>query len=481
MKLSELIAGMDATLVGGDAEILGIAIDSRRALPGDLFFALKGSQHNGEEFVADAIARGAAAVVSSVARQVPTAICADPRDLLWRAAQRFYSDPTADMLCIGITGTNGKTSAAYILESILNAAGYRPAVMGTLGFRFDQQEIETGLTTPEANDILRLIAKAKADGANALAMEVSSHALDQKRAHGIRFDAAGFLNLTQDHLDYHGTMESYAESKLALFTDLASDSFVSAICVDDEWGRWMAARARGRLITCGLSGDIRAEEIEATTQGIRFVVAHGTERLPVEMRLTAPFHVQNALVAVAISIGVGIERDAIVEGLRSAPAAPGRFEVVRSADGATAIVDYAHTPDALERALMAARRLTDGRLIVVFGCGGDRDATKRPIMGEIAARLADRAIVTSDNPRTEDPRKILDDIDSGISSELKERRLIEADRRRAIEIAVEMARPGDLILLAGKGHETYQIIGTEKLPFDDKAIVSDCFARSARL
>ena len=497
-QLSELLQGIGVRwTLHGDASVHGIQVDSRKVRPGDLFVALVGTHQDGHHFLQDALARGAVALLVSKTEAIPPHASAwawveDTRDALWRIAQRFYDDPSRQLVVVGITGTNGKTTTTHLMRAIFEAAGLPCALIGTLGATLPpsptlhdtSDQIPTGLTTPEVFEIQSILRHALARGARAATMEVSSHALDQRRADGIRFDAAIFTNLTQDHLDYHPTMEAYAKTKLRLFTELARQSgkpFRAVINLDAEWGAWFAERAEGDLWTYGVhpQARVRAEHVRVTKQGIQFIVhvsGGGTSTLsthfPVQLRLTAPYNLQNALGAIAAALRLGLPLEAIQQGLQQVERVPGRFERVPIDAPFEVIVDYAHTPDALARVLHAARELQPSRLTVLFGCGGDRDPTKRPKMGAIAAELADRVILTSDNPRTEAPEQILQQILEGIPAESRHKvAAVELDRRIAIALALQEAIPGEIILLAGKGHEEYQIIGTTRIPFSDRQTV----------
>ncbi|MDM7461214.1 MAG: UDP-N-acetylmuramoyl-L-alanyl-D-glutamate--2,6-diaminopimelate ligase, partial [bacterium] len=428
-------------------------------------------------------------------RSSPTLyIVPDTRDALWRIAQRFYGDPSRPMLTIGVTGTNGKTTTTHLLQKILVAWGKPTLIVGTLGAWIEYPDgarqtlaQEGEFTTPEVYQLQALLTTARESGAEAVVMEVSSHALDQRRADGVHFDAGVFTNLTQDHLDYHGTMDAYAAAKLRLFTDLAEQSakpFKAVINIDDEWGRRFAARAKGPVYTYGQSesAQVQAVDVEYGLDGLRFAVRsaliasegragdEGTLALP----LIAPYNLNNALAAVATALALGVPLEVVRRGLARLEQVPGRFQRAPIDAEYEVIVDFAHTPDALQRVLDAARMLHPTRLTVLFGCGGDRDATKRPVMGRIAAERADRVILTSDNPRTEDPQAILEQILAGVPDALRHKvALVEVDRRRAIEYALHTAQRGELLLLAGKGHEPYQIIGTQKLPFSDIEAVKE--------
>ncbi len=516
-RLSELLqeAGVAHRLYG-DSWIRAIQVDSRQVQAGDLFVALKGTRHDGHQFLQQAIERGAAALLVSNASAIPPNAPAwaqvdDTRDALWRIARQFYGDASRQLRVVGVTGTNGKTTTTHLMRAIFEAAGLPCALIGTLGAALPhlledapspvpspqkgKRGIENplshavgegaggegpALTTPEPFVLQALLCRALERGARAVAMEVSSHALDQRRADGIRFDAGIFTNLTPEHLDYHPTMEAYAAAKLRLFTELARQSgkpFRAVINLDAEWGGWFAERAEGELWTYGTQPNarVRATEVQIHTDGIQFIVqadAGKPLRFPARIRLSAPYNLQNALGAIAAALSLELPIEAIQVGLLRVERVPGRFERVPIDAPFTVIVDYAHTPDALRRLLEAARALEPTRLTILFGCGGDRDPTKRPVMGAIATELADRVILTSDNPRTEPPERILEQIVAGIPPERREKVVaIEPDRRTAIAIALEQAIAGELILLTGKGHENYQIIGTTKFPFSDRETV----------
>ena len=496
MRLSELLQGLPIQEAHGDAEVRGVCVDSRRVQPGDLFVALVGRRQDGHRFVSDALQRGAAAVLlqrdaDTLPPNTPYARVPDTREALWRVAQRLYGDPTQHMLTIGVTGTNGKTTTTHMLQKILVAWGKPTVLIGTLGAWIEypdgQRETLAGegeFTTPEVYQVQSLLQRARVLGAQAAVMEVSSHALDQRRADGVRFDVGVFTNLTQDHLDYHGTMDAYAAAKLRLFTDLAEQGgkpYRAVINIDDEWGRQFAAKAKGTVYTYGEceSALVRAVRVEYGHDALRFWVRtelarQATDEYLLHTPLIAPYNLYNALAATTAGLALGIPLAVIQQGLTSLSRVPGRFERAPIDADFTVIVDFAHTPDALARVLQAGRLLNPTRLTVLFGCGGDRDATKRPTMGRIAAELADRVILTSDNPRTEDPNRILQQILAGVPEELRHKvALVEPDRRRAIEYTLHTAQAGELILLAGKGHEPYQIIGTEKHPFSDMEVAKE--------
>jgi UDP-N-acetylmuramoyl-L-alanyl-D-glutamate--2,6-diaminopimelate ligase len=453
--------------------VTGVTADSRSVTPGMVYVAVRGSQADGHRFIADAVARGAAAVV--VEQETTTTVAAvrvsDGRRAALVLGRSWYGDPASRLSLVGITGTNGKTTTTSLVRHLLNAGGAAGS-MGTLGaFDGDGRPVEStagSLTTPGPIDLQATLARMLERGVTTVAMETSSHSLDQGRLDGLSFAAGVFTNLTRDHLDYHGTMESYLAAKLRLDALLGPDG-VQVVNADDP--AWRALPFARRRITFGLTpgAQVRAVELQLHHGGSTFrlisPLGEGIVRLP----LLGDFNVANALGAAACAVALGRPLGEILERLDQAPQVPGRMERLTDIP-AVVLRDYAHTPDALERALAALRPLTPGRLIVVFGCGGDRDRGKRPVMGRIAATLADRAIVTSDNPRTEDPDAIIADVEQGMGEVPHER---QVDRRAAIAIALDGAGPQDTVLLAGKGHETYQVIGTEKLPFDEATIIRD--------
>ncbi len=453
-------------------EITGLTADSRRVERGMLYCAVHGSVRDGHEFVAAARERGAAAAL--VEREqgvdVPQILVRDGRRAAAVAAEAWYDRPAAKLDLVGVTGTNGKTTSVTLLRHVLSALEPTGSI-GTLG-AFDPAgepvPSEAGnLTTPGPIDLQATLAALVARGARGAAMEVSSHSLDQGRVEGLVFRAAVFTNLTRDHLDYHKTLEDYFRAKAKLVQYLAPDG-LEVVNADDP--AWLRLRREHRRVTFGeRGGDVTAARVALDAAGARFELVTPMGRAEVRLPLLGRFNVANALGVAACAWGVGVPVETIAERLTRAPQVPGRMERIAERP-CTVLRDYAHTPDALERALETLRPLTKERLIVVFGAGGDRDRGKRSPMGTVAVRLADIAIVTSDNPRTEDPEKILDDVEVGMRAKPHQR---EVDRHRAIAHALELARPGDTILLAGKGHETYQVIGTEKQPFDERVIVQE--------
>ncbi len=489
--LRELSALVPGSRVHGDAEVRvsGVSSDSRSVEVGDLFAAISGGTHDATEFAPGALARGARAALASrplVEIDAPTLVVDDVRAALGPISQRAYGEPTRALRTIGITGTNGKTTVSYLLESVLADAGLAPALLGTVALRGPAGEQPAQLTTPEADAIARFAHVQREAGARSLVMEVSSHALDQGRVRGMQFEVAAFTNLTQDHLDYHGTMEAYGAAKVRLFTEYAPQHGV--IMIDQPFGRALAERVRAaggvRVLTCsadpsGSGADFQVRAYASLRTGIEARIATPQGELALASPLFGAHNLENLLVVLGCAHALGLDLAQAAQSLRSAAGAPGRLERVEHPGDVLVLVDYAHTPDALERALRALRPLTRGRLFAVCGCGGDRDRTKRDPMGEAAARGADLAVLTSDNPRTEDPDAILAEMEPGarrVSARLDVSALATAargyavvvDRRQAIQLALSAACPGDSVLLAGKGHETYQIVGKIKHDFDDR-------------
>ncbi len=481
MRLMELIEGLTPVIVTGDCVIGGLSCDSRNVGEGELFFAVRGGHFDGNEFIKDAIMRRAAAIVSesplTLTVDVPYVQVQDIYTAMAGIADRFYGHPSGKLSVTGITGTNGKTTTSYILHTILSANGIRAGLLGTIRYILGSQELRGRFTTPEALDFQRMLADMHNRGITHAVAEVSSHALSLKRVDFTDFDIAVFTNLTRDHLDFHGDMEAYFRAKRRLFLELARHAAV--VNMDDPYGRRLVSEIRGgqvadfRIITCGIDSDdaeLRAVEIKEGFDGLDFTVMYGPEVFRVSSPLLGVTNVYNILSAIGASVALGIGWERIVEGVRQCGGVEGRMEPVKAGQGFLAIVDYAHTPDALQKVLKTLRRLTRGRIVTVFGCGGDRDRGKRPEMGRIAAELSDTAIVTSDNPRTEDPVGIVDDIIRGMK---KGEYIVEPDRKRAIEEAVRIAGPDDVVLIAGKGHEEYQEIAGVRYPFSDREVLRE--------
>ncbi len=488
--LKSLLAVIDPVEICGsvDVGVTGLACDSRQVERGNLFFALPGVNVDGFRFLSQALSAGAVAVIADrLPEHCDDGVCyirvADARRAMALIASQFYGNPTADAVVIGVTGTNGKTSTTYLLEAIFRQAGYAPAVFGTVEYRFGETCYEASRTTPESIELLRLMAEFRHKGADVLILEASSHALEQHRVDGIDFNAAIFTNLTQDHLDYHQTFEAYFSSKKRLFTELLGDGY-AAINGDDKWGRQLLELNK-EWISYGLtnSANVYPTEIHVGRDHIRGSFASPAGEITIESGMIGEFNVYNLLAAAATAVQLGISCDVISRGVAAAPQVPGRVEKVENTQGVLALVDYSHTEDALEQALKTLSKLDHQKLITVVGCGGDRDKTKRPKMAAVAVRYSDVTIFTSDNPRTEDPLQILEDIRRGAlnsgGTELAEEQLADdsgfiviPDRRAAIELAGRYAQAGDLLLVAGKGHESYQILGTTKVHFDDREELS---------
>jgi UDP-N-acetylmuramoyl-L-alanyl-D-glutamate--2,6-diaminopimelate ligase len=470
-RLADLLDGIDHKDVRGNP---GLAIDgltyrSGEAAQGALFFCVPGTRVDGHDYAADAVGRGAAVVVTErlLPLDVTQVVVPSVRAAMGPISAAFFGHPTDRLAIVGVTGTNGKTTTTYLLESIFRSAGLSPGVIGTTGVRLAGEPVPFPRTTPEAPDLQRLLADMVERGVEAVAMEVSSHGLHQHRVSGVRFGCAVFTNLSQDHLDYHGTIEEYLRSKALLFTPEMADR--AAVNVDVPEGRTLLDRGIPTL-TYGLEhgADVRAEDVETTVNGLSFRV--GGLRLISPLRGT--FNVYNCLASLAAARQIGLEDGAVVEGLASLRGVPGRLEPVEAGQDFLVVVDYAHTPDSLENALAAVRPLGSGRVTVVFGCGGDRDRVKRPMMGEAATKLADLTVVTSDNPRSEDPEAIIAEIEPGARAGGGDY-VLEPDRRAAIRLAVRQAGPGDVVLIAGKGHETGQEFADRTIPFDDRRVAAE--------
>jgi UDP-N-acetylmuramoyl-L-alanyl-D-glutamate--2,6-diaminopimelate ligase len=458
--------------------LAGLGMDSRTIAPGMLYVAVRGSQADGHRFVADAVRRGASAVVVEAPQRagVPEIVVRDGRRAALALGRAWYGHPGRHLTLIGVTGTNGKTTTTGLIRHLFNAEGGAGSI-GTLGaFDGHDRPVEStagSLTTPGPIDLQATLAELVARGSTHVAMEASSHSLDQGRLDGLNFAAGVFTNLTRDHLDYHGTMEAYLASKLKLSALLGLGG-LEVVNLDDP--AWCVLPARSPRVTFGLhpGADVRATGVVLDASGSRFRLEGRFGSAEASLPLLGDFNVSNALAAVAAALGLKRPLSEVVERLAQAPQVPGRMERISDIP-CTVLRDYAHTPDALERALATLRPLTRGRLIVVFGCGGDRDKGKRPIMGRLAAEGSDLAIVTSDNPRTEDPAAIIDDVEQGMA-DVPHQRFV--DRLAAIHAALEAGRPGDTVLLAGKGHETYQVLGTSKVPFDEREIVRSATGQS---
>jgi UDP-N-acetylmuramoyl-L-alanyl-D-glutamate--2,6-diaminopimelate ligase len=478
--LRDLVAGLAVHEVRGDAaaDVTDVVHRTDQVGPGALFFCVPGARADGHDLAAEAVARGAGVLVVERwldgldATQV---LVRSTRKAMGPMSAAFFGRPSASMRVVGITGTNGKTTTAHLLAAVFAEAGMTPGLVGTTGTRVDDDPIDIDRTTPEAPELQGLLAGMVRAGVRAVAMEVSSHGLEQHRVDGTRFAAAVFTNLSRDHLDYHGTMDAYFESKARLFTDTFTDR--AAICVDDPWGRRLAKACSLRTVTFGVSESaaVRAEDVRATASGLSFRV----QNLEIRSALLGAFNVANCLATLAAARLLDIDDATTVRGIAAMPVVPGRAEAVDAGQPYLVLVDYAHTPEGVEQLLRAARGLARGRVIVVLGSGGDRDRGKRPKMARAATSLADLAILTSDNPRSEDPRAILAEMEPG-ARDGGGPFVVEVDRRAAIRAAVREAEPPDVVVIAGKGHETEQQVGDRSVPFDDRTVAADEIRAEAR-
>ncbi|MCQ4727219.1 UDP-N-acetylmuramoyl-L-alanyl-D-glutamate--2,6-diaminopimelate ligase [Anaerotignum faecicola] len=478
MKLTAIMEGIKMNSIKGNinTEINKIVYDSRKVQKGDVFVCISGFKTDGHNYVPMAVEKGACAVVAEREIDVPEYITLltveNTRASLAKMGANYYENPSRKMNIIGVTGTNGKTSTTYIIKNILDKLDRKVGIIGTIENRIGDKVLHTERTTPESLELQALLAQMVDEGVTDVVMEVSSHALDLHRVDCCEYNVAIFTNLTQDHLDYHKTMENYkiAKGKLLERTDKC------VINIDDNFGEYMKSVSKGSVITIGIENeaDLKAENIRIDADGVYFRLDYKNKEYPIHLNIPGKFSIYNALGCIGACLFMGIDMDTIIDGISSIKGVKGRFQTIKGPFGANAIVDYAHTPDSLENILNTAREFVAGRIITVFGCGGDRDRTKRPIMGEIGGRLSDLCIITSDNPRSEDPERILDDIEEGIkrtSCEYKR----EADRRKAIFEAVNSANKGDLIIVAGKGHEDYQIFPDRTIHFDDAEVVREAF------
>jgi UDP-N-acetylmuramoyl-L-alanyl-D-glutamate--2,6-diaminopimelate ligase len=470
MQLSKLIDRIDAAKYHvRDVEVTSLEFDSRMVHPGSVFIAIRGETCDGHDFIDEAEKKGAVAVVAQkrVDTQLPQIIVRDSRVVMGLLAQRFYGQ-FSDVSKIGITGTNGKTTTAFLVHSVLTAAGKNPGLIGTV-YYLGKTKMKAHRTTPESLDIFKLCARFQGDGAQAIVMEVSSHALSLGRVEGIKFSSAVFTNLGHDHLDFHGSIDEYRKSKLHLFS-LLEDDGIAIFNTDDPTSKAIEALNLKKIITYGVenNSDIRGSIIEERIDGLNTIISFGNEKYSIVSKLIGRFNIYNICAAFATGVAMGIDAGTIINGLEALTHIRGRMERVVN----NVFVDYAHTPEAIENALNSLRRYTHDKVIIVFGCGGNRDRDKRLKMGAIASRLADFTILTSDNPRSESPRDIISDIERGIQNQ--NYKVIE-DRREAICYAVSLKKPHDIVLIAGKGHEEYQIIGSSKNAFDDAKVAGECF------
>jgi UDP-N-acetylmuramoyl-L-alanyl-D-glutamate--2,6-diaminopimelate ligase len=499
MRLKEFLKLAEVEQSEGDLdqEVSGLSYDSRKVGAGDVFFAVSGEKSDGHDFIEDTIKRGAGAFVYSKKGPWPRAAASvrvkDVRRTMGLWAAHFYQRPSQKLKLVGVTGTNGKTTVTYLIESMLKAAALEPGVFGTINYRYRNVTVPSHHTTPESLDLQRMLSEMAGAGVKSVAMEVSSHALAQERVRGLEFDVGVFTNLSRDHLDYHRDMDEYFAAKSRLFTDYLSVSpkpnKAAVIYGEDPRGATLSEMARQHGLDVwtygeGQTWDVHPLTVEKDVAGLRGKIRAKGRTVELDSALIGSANLQNVLGATAAGLALGLDADSVAQGISQLKAVPGRVERVDNPCGFTILVDYAHTPDALEKVLAAVRPLAQGKVITVFGCGGDRDRGKRPVMGEIAARLSDLVVVTSDNPRSEEPSVILNEIEVGVQrtgmkrfrvSELADARgyRMEVDRRLAIRAALQWAQPGDVVLIAGKGHEDYQILGAEKVHFDDREVARE--------
>ncbi len=496
MMLSELLQGvavskMFQTLYGQmvvthDVQVNHVQYDSRRVERGDLFVAIRGLGFDGHKFVSQAVANGAKVVIIEDDAALPDSffmhagvvkvVVQNSRVALARISANHFRHPSRQLMMIGVTGTNGKTTTTHLIKSILEASGYQSGLIGTIEYKIGNKILSATHTTPESFELNELLAQMVAERCSATVMEVSSHALHQHRVDGIHFQAAVFTNLTQDHLDYHQTMENYFNAKKMLFDSLTLSAY-AVINIDDDWGERLFQATSSSKVSYSTTGaaDVCSHNVMLTMNGTSFTAIHQGEETQLTSRLIGRFNVSNILAAFAFGVSMGIEKSILQKAIGITEPVRGRFEQITSPSGWTAIIDYAHTPDALLKAIFAVKDIfastAQGKLITVFGCGGNRDRSKRPIMGDIATKHSDTTIITSDNPRSEDPDTIIDEIMTGVKPHAKVMRT--PDRREAIITALKLASKNDVVLIAGKGHEDYQVIGNNKFHFSDKEAVKD--------
>lgn len=483
MLLSELAKYLIGARVAnpGDSQITGITYDSREVQPGWLFIAMQGGSFDGHKFVSAAIEAGAAAVIAERevgGINVPCIIVPNGRTAMGEISAPFFDNPSRKMKLIGVTGTSGKTTVTHLIQSIFNASGQPAGLIGTIGARIGNESIETKHTTPESVDLQRTLAYMADRGVKAVAIEASSHGLYQGRTLGCEFDCGVFTNIARDHLDFHVTVEAYLDAKLILFREypaMSAKRFVAAINADDPSAAQVKSATKGDVVTFGVDNpaDLNVINIKVTDHSVSFDMVYQGIVSPIKLDIGGYFNVYNALAASASAIGLGLDLDTIAKGLAAAHSVPGRFESVDCGQNFGVIVDYAHTPDELENVLRTAKSLTKNRLIAVFGCGGDRDRGKRPIMGRIGAELADVIVVTSDNPRTERPEAIIAEVLAGIPESDMPRVTVQPDRREGISEAIKCAKSGDVVVIAGKGHEDYQIFADHTIHFDDREVARE--------
>lgn len=481
MKLGQLIKNINCKIVQGcaDTEVNAVQYDSRKVGRGDLFVCITGFQTDGHKYAKSAVEKGASVIVAEHMAEgmensgAAIVITENTRKALALISAAYYDNPSEKINVIGVTGTNGKTTTTYLMKTILDSLGYKTGVIGTIGNMIGNRALHADRTTPESLELQELFSEMSCEGVSFAVMEVSSHSLALDRVTGVKYSTAIFTNLTQDHLDYHKTMENYMKAKGILFS-MADKAVIN---IDDRAGAYMKSVAKGFVMTTGIeseNADLRAENISITAEGVSYTLDYEGRQYPVKLNIPGRFSIYNSLGAIGACLLNGIKMEDIIKGLSLNEGIPGRFQSVPNNLGITAIVDYAHTPDGLENILETAHEFAKGRIITVFGCGGDRDRTKRPIMAEIAGKLSDFAIITSDNPRTENPATILDDVEVGmVPTKCPYHKIV--DRRDAINEAIRMAKKDDVVIIAGKGHEDYQIFADKTIHFDDVEEVKKAF------
>lgn len=482
MDLKWILEGIQYELLKGDInqKINNIRYDSRKVRPGSLFVCIKGFKTDGHKYIEQAVNNGAVVIlVQDEVKNLPEATIIrtlDTRKALALVAANFYNNPTQKLRLIGVTGTNGKTTITHLIKEILEAAGKKVGIIGTLYAKVGNNETDLKHTTPEAPEIEEFMSLAAEENSDYVVMEVSSHALDLCRVEGLDFNIAIYSNLSQDHLDYHQNMEQYREAKLKLFNKIRiNESNFTIVNLDDANAKYFLEASPGQSYTYAINqtADVQAVGLKTSLKGTSFKVKYQDQQFQINMKLIGLFSVYNALAAITFALRENIEPMIIKKALEKVAGVPGRFEQINSGQEFSVIVDYAHTPDGLENILKTSKQIVENRIITVFGCGGDRDKTKRPLMGKIAAQYSDFCIVTSDNPRTEDPQAIIDDIVPGLNMVKDSRYAVIVDRKEAIRHAIYLAKKGDIIIIAGKGHETYQLIGDKVLDFDDRKVARE--------
>lgn len=475
MKLSDLVQDLGVACMAADREISFITDNSKKVENGCIFVCIEGKHFDGHTKAKEALENGAAAVVVQKDMGLREQILVDnTRAAYARLCAAFFGHPERKLRIIGVTGTNGKTTSCFIIKSVLDSMGYKTGLIGTVKNIVGDKEYPAVLTTPDCYDLFSLFKEMVDSGCEFCTMEVSSQALDQRRVEGVHFEAAIFTNLTRDHLDYHGSFENYMAAKHMLFENAS----LSIVNIDDEAAEYMLDGTDGRKVTFSVNNndcDYSAKNIRISSSGVKYELVSNSNIGRIRFTVPGKFSVYNSMGAAVCLVEMGMDFKGVLDGLEKCVGVPGRMEVVPTETPYTVLIDYAHTPDGLENVLGCVREITEGKVITVFGCGGDRDRTKRPIMGDIAAQLSDVAVVTSDNPRSEDPDAIIDDILEGVKKHIS-KIVVEPDRRKAIAKALSMAHEGDIVVLAGKGQETYQILADGKIHFDEREVVAEILA-----